>query len=128
MLSCLGKTLLVLAISGYGFIIKNSSLKKTEFISNLEDFLINKEFAYKNLLIQNSFDILSLMVLLSLLSLIPRFYFSSFLGGLSLICINFILNFDLINFGAPSNLFIMLNFIAFGMLMVGLPCPAKKSN
>lgn len=126
MLSCIGKTILLLAISGYGFLIKNSSLKKTEFKSNLEELLLNKEFTYKNLFLENCFDLLSLMIFLSILSVNPRFYFSSFFGGLALIVLNFVLNFDYVYFGVPSNLFIMMNFIAFGMLIVGLSCPKKN--
>jgi hypothetical protein len=126
MLSCLGKTLLLLSISGYAFLIKNSSLKKVEFTTNLENSLTGIEFTYKNEILENCFNFFCIITFLSCLSLFQKFSFSAFFGGISLFILNLFLNYDFQMHDLPSNIFVVFVFITLGMFMIAFPCPAKN--
>lgn len=86
----LGKILLCLAVAGYGLILRNNALYRTELMGKLDLLLKNMEFDVEEKIKEKVFGILLNLVMFGGIGFLKTFEFAAVLSAFALAFFNYL--------------------------------------
>ncbi len=110
-----GKVILCISMSLYAVVIKSNALKRTEFESSLSNKLKSFGVTAPEYVQSKGFDLVCLLIIFSSLSLLKDFNFSAFVGGLSVITLDYVLYYQ--SGTEIKDIFIFMFLLGLGLML-----------